>query len=272
MCQFFKKEPGICALLLFTIISIFDVSQASAQEQFDWQPPLDPSVCWETGSYYQPYLAYNQYEAHHTGIDIRCPTGTTVVAPASGTVYLVQEGWWDYQGWDVWIAHDAFDASGNQIYSLLAHLSQATVAPGQKVDRGQSIGVKGEVDTHFGMSNKPPEAFGYFYEHAEEQSDGRGWIDPKSVIIKWESVTVTQASDQPAVDGQSIPIGTYWQPQSVEPMPDPRYFEGSTGVNDSNLNPFPYNIPREQRPLALILAILAVFAVIMLFTGQLDDD
>jgi murein DD-endopeptidase MepM/ murein hydrolase activator NlpD len=74
----------------------------------------------------------------HKGIDISAPTGTPVVAPADGRVEKAE---WNSGGYGnvVVINH------GRGIKTLYAHLSKILVREGQKVRRGQIIGLVGST-------------------------------------------------------------------------------------------------------------------------------
>ena len=74
----------------------------------------------------------------HKGVDLSAPTGTPVVATADGTVEKAE---WNSGGYGnmVVINH------GNGIKTLYAHLSKILVRKGQKVKRGQMIGLVGST-------------------------------------------------------------------------------------------------------------------------------
>jgi len=73
---------------------------------------------------------------NHTGIDIRAPRGTHVLAAEAGTVTF--SGWRSGYGNTVIIDHGR-DADGNRISTLYAHHSLNRVSVGQTVTRGQHI-------------------------------------------------------------------------------------------------------------------------------------
>lgn len=81
---------------------------------------------WSTGS-----------TEFHGGLDIGAPRGTAVMAPAPGTVVLA--GSHPEYGVTLVIDH------GNDIKTLYGHLTKATVAQGQQVQRGQQIGLTGNT-------------------------------------------------------------------------------------------------------------------------------
>lgn len=74
----------------------------------------------------------------HAGIDFTAPRGVEVYATADGTVELVVSEIWGY-GQHIIINH------GNGFKTLYAHLSKFKVKRGQKVTRGQLIGLVGST-------------------------------------------------------------------------------------------------------------------------------
>lgn len=72
----------------------------------------------------------------HTGIDLRAPKGTKILAMGEGTVIEVKEMLIGY-GHFVRIAHKG------TVSTLYAHLDQVIVKPGQKVVKGEDIGTVG---------------------------------------------------------------------------------------------------------------------------------
>jgi len=79
----------------------------------------------------------NQPRKPHSGIDISAPSGTTVTAPAAGTVTLT--GDFFFNGKSVFIDH------GQGLISMLNHLSKIDVSTGMRVRRGQKIGEVGST-------------------------------------------------------------------------------------------------------------------------------
>lgn len=76
------------------------------------------------------------YHGLHPGIDLRAPKGTAVHSIAGGTIIEVEKMKVGY-GHFVRIAHQG------TVSSLYAHLDRVEVAPGQKVERGETIGTVG---------------------------------------------------------------------------------------------------------------------------------
>ena len=73
----------------------------------------------------------------HSGLDIAAPEGTPIVAPAAGTVIET----WDYfvNGNSVFIDH------GQGLITMYNHLSRIDVAKGERLARGERIGLVGRT-------------------------------------------------------------------------------------------------------------------------------
>lgn len=114
------------------------------------------------GDFTSPFGAYRLYNevywGRHTGLDIRGPLGTPIMAAAAGRVALAE--WLDVRGNHVIIDH------GWGVYTGYAHLSEIHVTRGQVVRQGQVIGVSGNT----GRSSGP-------HIHWEVAVNGE-WVDP----------------------------------------------------------------------------------------------
>ena len=102
----------------------------------------------------------------HSGIDIGAPSGTPVVATATGTV--VSAGWNGGYGKAVVIQHN------DTQQTLYGHLSEISVQPGQQIAQGTVLGLVGST----GNSTGP-------HLHFEARSPGAtGWVavDPTQEI------------------------------------------------------------------------------------------
>nr|WP_320000342.1 M23 family metallopeptidase [uncultured Draconibacterium sp.] len=96
---------------------------------------------------------------HHDGIDLACPKGTPVLAPASGTIE--QAGWVKGYGNFIKIRH------GNGYVTVYGHLSGINVRKGEHVDKESIIGRVGSTGKSTGM-----------HLHYEIVKNGKK-IDPK---------------------------------------------------------------------------------------------
>ncbi|MEI6690710.1 MAG: M23 family metallopeptidase [bacterium] len=104
-----------------------------------------------------------KYGKFHPGIDIRAPRGSDIIAIADGVVIeatYVANGY----GKHVRILHE-----GNVI-TLSAHMDQMTVKAGEKVTKGQKIGIIGMT----GWTTGP-------HLHFEVSQDGK-YLDPLQVV------------------------------------------------------------------------------------------
>ncbi len=94
----------------------------------------------------------------HSGIDIGAPSGTPVVATATGTV--ISAGWNGGYGKAIVIQHN------DSQQTLYGHLSEISVQPGQQIAQGSVIGLVGST----GNSTGP-------HLHFEARSPGaNGWV------------------------------------------------------------------------------------------------
>lgn len=82
------------------------------------------------------YLGGRHTYDGHLGTDFACPVGTPVVAPAPGVVVAVQTDM-GYGGLKVCMDH------GDGLFTAVNHLSLAAAFEGQKVSRGQVVGLSG---------------------------------------------------------------------------------------------------------------------------------
>jgi len=108
----------IAGLKLSWPMTGFQVTQGYGPTSFALEPPLGP------------------YRHFHTGIDLSAPLGAPVTAAADGMVVAVGHGASGYGNFVV-IAH------GGGIATLYGHLLRTNAAYGQKVVRGQLIGLEG---------------------------------------------------------------------------------------------------------------------------------
>jgi LysM repeat protein len=104
------------------------------------RPKSSSSQITSTGGYYLKPVAGRRSQGLHgyNGIDIAAPTGTPVVAAASGVVKVSRgSGWNGGYGSYIVISHP------NGTQTLYAHNSQNIVSPGQQVSKGEVIGYVG---------------------------------------------------------------------------------------------------------------------------------
>lgn len=120
--------------------------------------------------------------AGHEGIDFGVPEGTTVYAPHDGIAKVQDEGTQNY-GLSVTI-------EGPTRKSILAHLSQASVATGQTISQGDAVGKSGKS----GMASGPHLhwTFKLMKNGAVQNKDNgfNGCMDPSQVTRLWQPQTL----------------------------------------------------------------------------------
>ncbi|MDD2220749.1 MAG: peptidoglycan DD-metalloendopeptidase family protein [Clostridia bacterium] len=100
---------------------------------FTW--PL-PGYTYITSNYgYRTHPVTGVKKSFHTGIDIRAPKGTKIVAAEDGTV--IKAGWNNVYGNMVMIDHNG------GVVTLYGHLSRMSVAKGKTILRGEKVGEVG---------------------------------------------------------------------------------------------------------------------------------
>jgi murein DD-endopeptidase MepM/ murein hydrolase activator NlpD len=133
-------------------------------EKFASTPSIMPTTGWLssqfTSSRFHPILHENR---PHEGIDVTAPTGTPIVAPATGIV--VSAGNDKGFGLSVEIDH------GNGIRTRFAHCSRLAVRTGQRVTRGQLIAAVGMT----GLATAP-------HLHYEIHVNGKP-VDPLTYVL-----------------------------------------------------------------------------------------
>jgi murein DD-endopeptidase MepM/ murein hydrolase activator NlpD len=101
-----------------------------------WQGAFRLPVPGEMNGPFGTRRVFNgELRSQHTGVDFRAQTGDPVQAASSGVVRLSKELF--YSGNAVIIDH------GAGVFTSYSHLSQFTVKAGQKVEKGQTVGLAG---------------------------------------------------------------------------------------------------------------------------------
>jgi len=94
------------------------------------------------GYYIRPIIGGRKSQGLHgyNGIDLAAPSGTPIVASATGDVIVVRNG-----GWNGGYGTYAVIRHGNGTQTLYAHMSTTIVYSGQHVVQGQVIGYVGST-------------------------------------------------------------------------------------------------------------------------------
>jgi murein DD-endopeptidase MepM/ murein hydrolase activator NlpD len=138
----------------------------------------------------------------HFGTDFACPVGTPIVAPAPGVVLrdLVEI---DHGGLKLCLDH------GEGLFTTHGHLSRSYVRVGQRVERGEVIGLSGASGLEFML----------FWPWVAPHLHLNVWlnaqpIDPFAVPGSGE-VSMWRAGNEPLPhDGESVPEDQNWKPSS----------------------------------------------------------
>ncbi|MDP1555527.1 MAG: M23 family metallopeptidase [Hyphomonas sp.] len=110
----------------------------------------------------------------HLGHDYAAPPGSPVLAPAPGTVTLADPDLY-YEGGTVFLDH------GHGWLTILMHLSEVSVAAGDRVEAGQVIAKSGDT----GRSSGPHLHWGVKWRNpVSTDRDGDFYIDP-ALLLAW---------------------------------------------------------------------------------------
>ena len=119
------------------IVKIRDISSPNldAFDEFIW--PVEGII---TGVYGSRRILNGQPRSPHYGVDIACPEGTEIQAPAGGVVRMITDMY--FSGITMVIDH------GYGLSSTFLHLSKVSVALNERVEQGQiiaEVGATGRV-------------------------------------------------------------------------------------------------------------------------------
>ncbi len=127
--------------------------------------PMDSFI---TSDFGKARVFNGQVSSYHGGTDFRAAVGAKVFAANSGIVRIAKDRY--YAGNSIVIDH------GYGIYSQYYHLSKIKVKPGQKVKKGELIGLSGAT----GRVSGPHLHFGIFASKTQ--------VDPLDFIAKFNKI------------------------------------------------------------------------------------
>lgn len=139
-------------------------SVSKVKEKLDHTPSIWPTQGWLSRGFGRQFDPFTGEEEMHTGLDIANRTGTQIYAPAGGRIVgagPIIAG----MGNAIVIDH------GYGLQTRYGHLSKVLVRSGQRVNRGDVLGLMGST----GHSTGP-------HLHYEVFQDGRA-VDPKQYIL-----------------------------------------------------------------------------------------
>ncbi|MCL4807901.1 MAG: M23 family metallopeptidase [Thermoanaerobaculia bacterium] len=157
------EETSRRGLLLSGRLGKVEESLSLQADRLALTPTLAPTVGVLTAGYGLRSDPFTGRQEFHMGIDISSPKGGRIVAPASGTV--VRVSWESGYGRVVEIAH------GFGVRTLYAHLEAPRVVEGQRVRRGDLVGLVGST----GRSTGP-------HLHYEVQVGGKP-VNPLDYVL-----------------------------------------------------------------------------------------
>lgn len=109
---------------------------ASGSESPGWRGDFQLPVSGEMSGAFGTRRIFNgEIQSHHTGVDFRAQTGNPIYTANSGIVRLAKELF--YSGNAVVVDH------GAGVFSSYSHLSRIDVKTGEKVEKGQIVGLAG---------------------------------------------------------------------------------------------------------------------------------
>jgi murein DD-endopeptidase MepM/ murein hydrolase activator NlpD len=150
------------------------------RDRLDHTPSIVPvdseTYCFSSGFGWRqsPFTGQKEF---HSGLDISDSEGTPIIAPANGVV--LEAGSSRYMGRYLRLDH------GRGCTTSYAHLSRFTVKPGDKVKRGQVVGLMGNT----GNSSGP-------HVHYRIDVDGK-MVNPRSYILNSVAATGTAKPPSP---------------------------------------------------------------------------
>jgi len=144
-------------------LETLDEAFVTQKEMLDTTPSLLPSKGWLVSGFQYRTDPFTKKKTWHNGLDISCPSGTPVYAPANGVIIV--------KGYNGGFGNFLEITHGNGIRTKYGHLSKFNVTKGERVNRGDLIAYVGST----GRSTGP-------HLHFEIAKDGKS-VDPMKYII-----------------------------------------------------------------------------------------
>lgn len=138
--QYLRYDLGLMDKRAEQLDSRFDNLETAFTTQkarLDATPSILPARGWISSGYKYRTDPFTKKRSFHSGIDISCPEGTPIYAPADGVV--VKRGYSGGFGKMLEISH------GDDMKTRYGHLSQFNVSKGSRVKRGDLIGYVGST-------------------------------------------------------------------------------------------------------------------------------
>lgn len=142
----------------------------------------------------------------HLGTDFACPVGTPIVAGAAGVVLRVSCEL-DYGGLKVCVDH------GDGLFTTHNHLARALVRPGERVARGQPVGLSGASGIEFVL----------FFPWVSPHLHYNVWVDgmPTDPFAKAGEESIWRRRNDPApfdggTDADAAFVPSDWDPDGVD--------------------------------------------------------
>ena len=125
--------------------SFQDLTEGIEHRRAKWAstPSIWPVKGWVTSGFGPRLSPFTGQPAMHRGVDISVPENTPFVAPANGVIALA--------GWDGGLGNAIKIDHGYGYQTVYGHLNKILVRPGQRVKRGDLIGLVGST----GLSTGP---------------------------------------------------------------------------------------------------------------------
>jgi len=165
--QYLRYDLGLLAskaTALENRLDTLDTAFQDHREALESTPSIIPTRGWISSAFAYRMDPFTQQRTWHNGLDISCPSGTPIYAPASGVV--------TFRGYQGGFGNLIVLKHGKNLETKYAHLSKFNVSKGDRVMRGDLIGYVGAT----GRSTAP-------HLHYEIHQDGQA-VNPMSYIFE----------------------------------------------------------------------------------------